>query len=79
MPNFVFIYTGGYNLSGIAGVLSSLSSSDMTKKFAEHRIRFENGRVNEIMNYEVDGYLPSVYSEMISSLDVSYRYWVKSS
>ena len=60
----------------MSNVLASLSASDMKSKFAENRLRFENGRVNEILSYEVEGRILSVYSELQASLDVSYRYMV---
>ena len=48
----------------------------MKSVFDENRLRFENGRVNEILSYEVEGRILSVYSELQASLDIPYRYMV---
>ena len=56
--------------------LEQLDFTELDPKFHRERHRVMYGSANEIVRYDVEGYFPSSYSEIIGSYegDVSYRY-----
>ena len=54
--------------------LGSLSAIDLSYPNKERWIRFENGRVNEPLDYEVTKKHHSKFSELLHDKELSYRY-----
>ena len=55
-------------------VIGELDAADLAERFDEALMRIENGRVNEMMHYEVMGKFPTAYSRFSRSLSANYRY-----
>lgn len=53
------------NMKSMGEIIGSLDAPDLGQRFSENFIRLEQGRVNEMIFYEVNSMFPTSYTKMM--------------